>query len=163
MDLYHGIMGADCSLTGNLFQIAMKSFNYDRKHTQHFMIGILRLLIKGVTIELSYLKLKYGDDLYKIDWVSQMANVTNRMKTIDQTLQDKYHDQASIDIDKLSAEQHSISNDIFSTILYNFLRDKYYWRDWLVIVYKPILGLHNHTNHACNGSPNMASMAEILP
>ena len=154
MDLYHGIMGADCALTGDLFQIAMKSFNYDRKRTQHFMIGILQLLIKGVTIELSYMKLKYGDDLYnihKIDWVNQMANVINRMKTIDQTLQDKYHEQASIDIDKLSAEQHSLSNDKFSTILYDFLRDKYYWRDWLVIVYRPIRGLHNHINHACNG------------
>jgi hypothetical protein len=30
-----------------------------------FMIGMLQLLIKGVTIELSYLKLKYGDDLYQ--------------------------------------------------------------------------------------------------
>jgi len=57
-----------------------------------------------------------------------MANVINRMKTIDQTLQDKYHDQVSIDIDKLSAEQHSVNNDKFSTILYDFLRDKYYWR-----------------------------------
>ena len=30
-----------------------------------FMIGMLQLLIKGVIIELSYLKLIYGDDLYQ--------------------------------------------------------------------------------------------------
>ena len=65
MGLYHEIMGADCVLIGDLLQIAMQSFNYDRKRTQHFMIGMLQLLIKGVIIELSYLKLKYGDDLYQ--------------------------------------------------------------------------------------------------
>lgn len=86
-----------------------------------------------------------------MDWVNQIANVFNRMKAIDQTLQDQYYDQASIDIDKLSAERHSLSNDKFSTILYDFLRDKYYWRDWLVIVYKPIRGSHNHIKYACNG------------
>ena len=30
-----------------------------------FMIGMLQQLIKGAIIELSYLKLKYGDDLYQ--------------------------------------------------------------------------------------------------
>jgi hypothetical protein len=35
--------------------------------------------------------------------------------------------------------------------MYDFLRDKYYWRDWLVIVYTPIRGSHNHIKHACNG------------
>ena len=73
------------------------------------------------------------------------------MKAIDQTLQDQYYDQASIDIDKLSTEQHFLSNDKLSTILYDFLRDKYYWRDWLVIVYTPIRGSHTHIKHACNG------------
>jgi hypothetical protein len=34
MDLYDEIMDADCALTGDLFQIAMKPFNYDRKRTQ---------------------------------------------------------------------------------------------------------------------------------
>ena len=87
--------------------------------------------------------------IHTIDWVNQIATVFNRMKA--QTLQDSYYDQASIDIDKLSAEQHSFSNDKFSTILCDFLRDKHYWRDWLVIVYKPIRGSHNHINHACNG------------
>ena len=66
-------------------------------------------------------------------------------------MQAKYYDQASIDIDKVSAEEHSLCNDKFSTILYDFLRDKCYWRDWLVIVYKPLRGSQNHINHACNG------------
>jgi hypothetical protein len=35
MDLYHEIMGADRVFTGDLLQIAMKSFNYDRKRTHH--------------------------------------------------------------------------------------------------------------------------------
>ena len=35
MDLYHEIMGADRVFTGDLPQIAMQSFNYDRKRTQH--------------------------------------------------------------------------------------------------------------------------------
>ena len=35
MDLYHEIMGADRVFTGDLPQIAMQSFNYDRKRAQH--------------------------------------------------------------------------------------------------------------------------------
>ena len=48
VDLYHEKITANCALTRDLFQIAMKSFTYDRKRTHHSMISISQLLIKAL-------------------------------------------------------------------------------------------------------------------
>lgn len=154
MDLYHGIMGTDCALTGDILIIAKNSFKNNRPQTQSFMIGILQLSIRGITSEIAYKKLKYSDTVsnyYLHEWEQRINNVTKRMQTIDEQVKVKYHDQAGIDINRIAAEKHTLSNGAFSTYLYNFLIKKYFWRDWLVIIYNPINGGSNHMNKQCNG------------
>ena len=92
---------------------------------KHWLLGgwyPLGLVVQQQRYRLSDNNKNVDVKFIKIDWVSQIANGFNRMKA-------KYYDQASIGIDNLTAEQHSLSNDKLSTILYYFLRDKYYWRD----------------------------------
>lgn len=148
-------MGTDSVLTGDILKIAMDSFQYDRKQTQNFMIGILQLLLRGIQSEITYRK-QYGDPyfnfyLHEFEWGQRFRNVTDRMQTIYEQVKGKYHDQAGKDIDRTAADNYTLSNGVFSSYLYNFLKKKYFWRDWLVVIYNPINGGSNHTNQQCDG------------
>ncbi|VDI68564.1 Hypothetical predicted protein [Mytilus galloprovincialis] len=156
LDLYHGIMGVNKGLSDDILQTAMTSLQYDRPKTQMFMLGIFKLLLLGLNNELAYRKLKFGNADYlfiKKQWESRLTNVTEKMKRIDEAVKIKYHDQAEKDIARISMQNlRSVrSNHNFSEYLYDHLVQKYDWRDWLVVVYRPIWGVQNHVNHICDG------------
>ncbi|XP_071155482.1 uncharacterized protein [Mytilus edulis] len=153
-NLFRGILGTDTIFTGSILKKAITSFKYDRRKSQNFMIGTLQLLTKAVSAELIYERFEYGENYFQthqVEWTARMRNVTVLMQSIDQEVVSKWYDQASIDTDDLSVKHYGLCNQNFSVILYNFLQEKYYWRDWLVIVYNPIWGIKTHINYVCDG------------
>ncbi|CAG2245271.1 unnamed protein product [Mytilus edulis] len=141
LDLYHGIMGVNKGLSDDILQTVMTSLQYNRPQMQTFMLGILKLLVLGLNNELAYRKLKFSDADYlyiKGQWEPRLQSVTEKMKNINELIKTKYHNQAEKDIVSFSMKHPSRIQ-------------KYDWRDWLVIVYKPISGTQNHINHVCDG------------
>ncbi|CAC5398614.1 unnamed protein product [Mytilus coruscus] len=156
LGLYHGIMGVDKGLSDDILQTAMTSLQYDRPKTQMFMLGIFKLLVLGLNNELAYRKLKLGNADYlfiKKQWESRLSNVTKKMKYINKAIIRKFHEQSKKDtaIITIKYPTNILSNKMFSEKLYNVLVQKYDWRDWLVIVYKPIYGSEYHNNFICEG------------
>lgn len=153
-NLFRGIIGTDTIFTGSILKKAITAFKYDRRKSQNFMIGTLQLLTKAVSAELMYDRFEYGENYFQfrqVEWTARIRNVTDLMQSVDQEVVSKWYDQASIDIDDLSVKHNGLSNHNVSFILYNFLQEKYNWRDWLVIVYNPIWGLKTHINHVYDG------------
>lgn len=52
---------------------------------------------------------------------------------------------------KLTSGNVAISNKEMSELLYKSMSTKYYWRDWLVIVYNPVTGGDAHYVWECGG------------
>lgn len=121
-----------------------------------FMLGLFKLLVFGLNNELAYRKLKFGNADYlfiKKQWESRLYNVTKKMNFINEAIIRKFNEQSKTDTAVISMKnpRNVLSNKMFSEKLYNVLVQKYDWRDWLVIVYKPIYGSPYHNNFICAG------------
>lgn len=153
LNLYHGIMGSDVGFSDDILQVAMTTFDNDRPLTQTFMTGLFKLLVLSVTNELAYRSLKYPKASYVYQehiWKQRLHNVTTRMMKFDEIIKNRYHEQAEKDILNFAkaTPTSSLTNEHFSKKLYDFLVQKFFWRDWLVIVYAPT---SNQYNKVCDG------------
>lgn len=154
LNLYHGIMGSDAGFSDDILQVAMNTFEYSRPLTQTFMTGLFKLLVISVTNEIAYRSLKHPKVSYLYQerlWEQRLQNVSARMLIFDEKIKNKYHEQAEKDIVNFAKVSQTLTNEHFTKKLYDFLVQKYYWRDWLVIVYKPIRGDAYHNNNVCDG------------
>lgn len=156
LNLYHGIMGSDVGFSDDILQVAMTTFEDNRQLSQTFMTGLFKLLVLSVTNELAYRSIKYPTASYLYQehiWKQRLHNVTTRMMNLDEIIKNKYHKLAERDILNFAKVNPTslLSNEHFSKKLYDFLVRKFYWRDWLVIVYIPISGDANHNNNVCDG------------
>ncbi|XP_071177623.1 uncharacterized protein [Mytilus edulis] len=155
-ELYNGIMGVNKGFSDDILQVAMETSKNDRPKMQTFMLGLLKLLVQGITNELAYHKFFHGENDYKIyrnQWQVRLVNITTKMHNINDEVKSKYHEQAEKDVSLYSLKypRNNVPNQIFSKNLYQFLVGKYDWRDWLLVVYRPISGVNNHINHICEG------------
>ncbi|CAH1802456.1 unnamed protein product, partial [Owenia fusiformis] len=153
--LYQAVVSAG-TFQENLGDSIVKFLEYDRSATQHFMLGVVKLLVQAVEIEQAYLQIEGAADIAddsRALWEKRMQEVKSTFEKIDQSLTDGYLDQSLKDIKKYAIDnaRDATSNEVFSKGLYEMLTTKFYWRDWLVVVYNPIEGSKNHFVKQCNG------------
>jgi hypothetical protein len=55
------------------------------------------------------------------------------MSYIDNLVASKYDAQSDKDIERYAGDHSNLHNNDFTNSLYNFLRTKYFWRDWMVL------------------------------
>jgi hypothetical protein len=70
-------MNSNNVFTESLEEAAMQYTENDRKKTQVFMLGLLKLLLQASKIELAYLKAKGFDSVYdltKTEWVQKILH-----------------------------------------------------------------------------------------
>ena len=125
--LYNAIIHGG-ALTGGLFHEFMTHSTYDRKATQHFMIGTLNLLMRASALEITYAQLKHDPniEIKRRNWISHFTQVKSKMIAIDNEVVKNYHTQMIIDINTFGTlhPKGSLSNADFSTQLYNKLTAK---------------------------------------
>jgi hypothetical protein len=73
------------------------------------------------------------------------------MSYIDNLVASKYHAQSNKDIERYAGDHSNLHNNDFTNSLYHFLTTKYFWRDWMVLIYKDISGSDVHYVHECSG------------
>ncbi|CAC5365739.1 unnamed protein product [Mytilus coruscus] len=154
--LYDGVMNAGNVFGEGLLIPCMKYTQYDRRRCGTFSSGILKLLVRAAELELAYLQLKglsENVDYHTKQWKSRFDHVRSAMSHADATIAAKYHDQSTIDIDRYALDHpgDKMNNHDWANNMYNFLTQKYYWRDWMVISYKDVTGGDKHWNRACGG------------
>ncbi|CAH1802277.1 unnamed protein product [Owenia fusiformis] len=154
LKLYNAIVHTQGTFQENLGESVMRYTKNDRKKTRDFLLGIMRLLIQAVKIELAYYKAKGFETIAeqrKQEWETRIRTVKSNFEQVDRTVTDRYHNQSLVDIKKYTADNTGMSNEDFSAGLYNMLNGKYDWRVWFVIAYKPIHGRNKHTVSVCDG------------
>ncbi|CAH1792696.1 unnamed protein product [Owenia fusiformis] len=154
LKLYHAIVNRQGTFQENLGESVMRYTKNDRKKTQEFLLGVMRLLMQAAKLEIAYLTVYKYETMAKERveiWEENIRIVKSNFEQIDLAVTKKYHDQSEVDIKKLTADNYGISNEQFSDKLYSMLIEKYYWRNWFVVVYKAITGGDNHYVRICNG------------
>ena len=145
-NLYQASVGSGTFLE-NLGVSIMRYTDNDREQTNIFLIGTMQLLLQAAKIEIAYYQaqdLTVQAEHMTSQWEERILEVKNKFDEIDREVTRNYHDQSSDDIDKYAAQNSGISNEDFSLGLYDMLAEKYYWRDWFVVIYDPIWGWDKH-------------------
>ncbi|XP_062595443.1 uncharacterized protein LOC134256790 [Saccostrea cucullata] len=135
--IYNGIM-TKRSFTDNIPDEAMAYTNYDRKKMQSVMAGCTALLMTAVKINLAYLELTNRKASYKMEktiWEANIKKVLQKGKCVDKKVANAWETQKTEDLKMLSAQHKDDNHAQFAKRLYDFYTKKYYWRDWVVIVY----------------------------
>lgn len=138
----------------SIFDIAIPLTLYNRETMQLFMMNILKLLLQGVNVEMSYLIVKNYTESYKFmkrDWGKKIKQVTKHMTKTDQFVRSKWRKQAEIDVTQMAETKHYLDHYSFAHVVYNHLQNKYPWRHWFTVVYDPIDGSDNHWMSTCGG------------
>lgn len=151
--LYEGFMLDNGVISQGLLRPAMKYTENNRSQMRTFMLGILKLLVMAAKVELGYQAIKGYDGLipfYSHLWQIRIEQVQAKTEAIDLELKNNYLSQSLMDIDKFSLNNLRLSNQNFSRNLYRELSQKYFWRDWLVVVSTHTEGRNDAHSRVCS-------------
>ncbi|XP_062594879.1 uncharacterized protein LOC134256234 [Saccostrea cucullata] len=152
--LYKGFMNEGNVFGTGLLGPAMQYTEPDRGKMRIFMLGILRLLFMAAKLEFEYFAIKGFSGgivpFYVQQWQTRLERVQAKMLVTDQDVASKYNSQFLLDIESFATLNSSLGNEDFSRGLYKKLSDKYFWRDWLVIISTPS-SRNRACYHMCNG------------
>ena len=154
--LYFAIVndtGLSIGYSNNILQQGKVHLENDRTKMREFMISLIGLMYKAATMDLLYLKFRVPNNLnYTVQqWSNRFNQIQRKMLATDEEVYSIWYSQAEKDVQKLTSGNVAISNKEMSELLYKSLSTKYYWRDWLVIVYDPVTGGDAHYVWECGG------------
>ena len=139
---------------GNLLDEAKAYTENHRSKVQRFMLGLTDLVLRGVSVELSYHQLQnktaFRNEREKY-WKDVIGKMRRAMKRADSSIARGYTTQMKKDVDKLLVNNRGKSHSDFASTAYNFLMEKFNWRDWLVISYNELNGGSKHWQRVCSG------------
>jgi hypothetical protein len=152
--LYNALINTRGTFQVNLGTSVMRYTKNDRKLTQGFLLGIMKLLLQAAKIELAYYQMQgfvHNVVFMRKKWEKRIKAVKSNFEAIDRSVKYKYHVQAGIDTTELAVKKKWMSNKRFAKALYKMLAKKFYWREWIVLIYNEIWGWKNHCVSACGG------------
>lgn len=151
--LYEHIVSANFVFSDNILEAAIEGTNYDRRGVQEFMLGLTRLILLGSQIELTYYKLKLPSSLWRLkqEWMNKFQNMRRAMIEADEEIVSKFKDVSTNDARSIIRNNKGKSNWRVAELVYAHLTDKFYWRNWLVVVYDAVRGNDDHQIYYCGG------------
>lgn len=152
--LLQSVMSDNNIFYKSIFDIALPLTKYNRGMMQLFMMSVLKLLLQGVNVEMSYLIVKNYSESYKYmkhDWGQKIKHVTSHITQVDQIVKSKWREQAESDVTEMAKSKSSLDHYSFAHLLYSRLQEKYPWRHWFTVVYDPVDGPDNHWMSTCGG------------
>ena len=153
LSLLYRFMMTRGTFSNNIPAIAMQYTRNNRKEVQKLLTGVLWLIIQGVKIRLSYIKVThYSDHMFneeKTKWINQTKQVIHRIREVDLEVKAKWKDQFKEESLAIVKSESTKSNEQIRDEVFKHLTQKYDWRQWFVVVYNPITGSKNHKNVIC--------------
>lgn len=154
--LYFSIIndtGIYIGFSTNILREGMVHLAYDRTKMRNFMISLVGIMYKAATLELICVRFRMPQNYnYTVmQWRRRFEEIQKKMLQIENEVVSNWYIQAEEDVKKITSDNISLNNKNLMISLYRFLTTKYYWRDWLVVVYNPIIGGIAHHVWECDG------------
>ncbi|XP_061180325.1 uncharacterized protein LOC133188860 [Saccostrea echinata] len=152
--LYNGVVNEHQTFRTALFESAINNFEWDRKKTQNFMLGVTKLLVFGATLEMAYYHLKFPsqESYYRQQWQVKFEHFKNKLSDIDHKLQTQFGSQLATDVDKYVVNHAHSSNSDITNHLYDVIARKYYFLNWMVAVSDHSSDPDQYAVHTCGGT-----------
>ena len=141
--IWNGVMTEDGNFAYNIPRKAMNFSSNDRRVVQDIMRRTFQMVLKGAHVELAYLKLNGDEQKYALqqsDWDDKISQLVQKLISYDNETAENYINQIQTDITEKLKLWKSQDHYYFGQNLFNFLNNKFYWRDWHVLVYNPLSG-----------------------
>nr|UVN22510.1 RPT 1 domain containing protein N-U3 isoform 1 [Pinctada fucata] len=150
--LIEGMRGGS-GRSDNIPLAVLEFTDFNRRQTQHLMAGIIALFMENIKIHLAYHKFKgTGDEhAYKSYYVFMLEKIIHYALKLDREAYGQWHTDLSGVIESKLPSVKGTSNENTAHVLFHFLREKYDWRDWLVVVYDDVFGSEKHWIKVCGG------------
>lgn len=154
--LYYSIIndtGIQIGYSTNIVLEGMVHLAYDRTKIRNFMISLVGMMYKAATLDLIFINFRtpLNYNYTVMQWTKRFEEIQKKMLQTDNEVVSHWYFQAEEDVKKITSENISLNNKNLMISLYHFLTTKYYWRDWLVVVYNPIIGGDAHHVWECGG------------
>jgi hypothetical protein len=115
-------------------------------------LGLVRLLVQGIKVKLSYYGLKNHSSQHLVDeWDVKMVALKNRLREVSNEIKDTYLTQLRTDAEDIGRRSTDLGNKDLMLKVYNFVNEKYDWRYFFVAVYDNLEGDDNHFVSVCGG------------
>lgn len=152
--LYGQIVSGEFVFGGNILEEAIKGNDYNRRDVQSFMLGLTKLMLMAGQIELAYHKIEYPSTLDNLEnqWTSRINDMRKAMQDAENRIINVYMDTAESDAKRILMHNKGKSHKYVGDKIYDHLVDKFYWRNWLVVVYDDISHGDNHWIGYCSGT-----------
>ncbi|KAK3084931.1 hypothetical protein FSP39_021576 [Pinctada imbricata] len=151
--LYNSVT-SDSLLQKNVIAILKPYMENHRGKIQKFLLGLTELVVRGISVELSYLQMKnktiFREERQKY-WTDKLASMRKVMLKADSDIKMNYSEQLKIDVEKLLRNNDGSSHEDFAKLSYDFLSEKFDWRDWFVVSYDELHGGKKHWVRYCGG------------
>jgi hypothetical protein len=152
--IYQGIANERSIYTDNLI-VAVRKFTGDhQRKVLKFLLGLLQLIIQGLKLEVFYMNCKGYENAvtyWSKDWETRITQMSETFQRISNEIENNYLDQVKNDLEDFNAKKHTLDNRQYSLELFNYLADKFPYREWMVMVYNPLLGFKEHCITYCGG------------
>ena len=132
------------------YNIPYRVMEFTKNHareTQKLMSKMVKLIIQGSRIELTYTKLQNNSDYLTTmttDWDRKIQNLTSHVQRMSDEVKSRWYEELERNIDTALENNQGKSNEEFGSYLYRHRMDKFDWRDWLVVTYNPVIGWSKH-------------------
>jgi len=104
-----------------------------------------------VEVESFYLTAKNPNashEYWASEWDKKLSKLTSIMDTASAEIKENWHKQLEIDSETFNVNNYKLSNEEYVKSYYNFLKDKFPYRELFVIVYNPIVTEEKHFIYA---------------
>ncbi|CAH1802061.1 unnamed protein product [Owenia fusiformis] len=154
--LYLMTVGEGGTFIENLCESIMKKTKYDRKETNDYLLGVLKILLQAIRLELAYYGMQGLNTTYetrKNEWDRRITQVTEMFEKTDEDVINAYHTQSKEDAKRFAIDNRALSNRDFAVRLCDMLKEKYYWREWFCLIYDDSIesSSSKHRLHVCGG------------
>ncbi|CAH1802060.1 unnamed protein product [Owenia fusiformis] len=152
--LYLMIVGEGGTFIENVCESIMKKTKYDRKETNDYLLGVLKILLQAIRLELSYYDIQGLKTIYetrKTEWDRRIVKVTEMFEKTDADVTNAYLKQTKEDARRFANEKRALSNLDFAVKLCDMLKEKYYWCEWFCLIYDDDIDADQHRVDVCGG------------
>ena len=150
--LYDAIMNDDHVFSTNILVAVVEQTKRHRRNFEQFTLGLVRLLVQGIKVKLSYYGLKNHSSQHLVDeWDVKMVALKNRLREVSNEIKDTYLTQLRTDAENIILRSTDLGNEDLMLKVYNFVNEKYDWRYFFVAVYNNLEGGDKHFASVCGG------------
>ena len=152
--IWIGMTTNSTTIRNNIPSAVVDNVDNDRKQFDRAMKSVIGVILKGIEVELAHLtfeKQYHNRTVAESYWDKKMNQLEYNNQKYDQIIAGRWNKQYGKDIDSKLRQWNTLSQSSFADRLYDFLKDKYFWRDWYVTAYS-VLGGSDNYNKVCDGT-----------